>query len=220
MGYNEFLSEDSKATADTKSITGFRLDTAFYLQNGFKWQRAAFEGKKRDIKSVFFQGKTALKFLYGQAFRAPNAQDLTSSTAVLGNPKLKPEIIDSYEIVLMHKAKFWKTNLVLFENVWRNGIVRVLKPLLPQPFVAEAENKGINKSRGAEIEFYFNNNKWDLLLSRSHIISKDYTQPEFITVNQSNFKAAQNPSFFYVTEFERKTLYSFSQIYIQHGDRI
>ncbi|HNF23644.1 MAG TPA: TonB-dependent receptor, partial [Leptospiraceae bacterium] len=234
-GYNEFSSEDSKANADTKSITGFRLDTAFYLQNGFKWQRAAFEGKKRDIKSAFFQGKTgffkdrvfilyggrydmysdfgnqlipraglifmlqentALKFLYGQAFRAPNAQDLTSSTAVLGNPKIKPEIIDSYEIVLMHKEKFWKTNLVLFENVWRNGIVRVLKPSLPQPFVAEAENKGVNKSRGAEIEFYFNNNKWDFLLSGSHIISKDYTQPEFITVNQSNFNVAQNPAFF------------------------
>ncbi|HNO23363.1 MAG TPA: TonB-dependent receptor, partial [Leptospiraceae bacterium] len=53
-----------------------------------------------------------------------------------------------------------------------------------------------NKSRGAEIEFYFNNNKWDFLLSGSHIISKDYTQPEFITVNQSNFNVAQNPAFF------------------------
>lgn len=140
--------------------------------------------------------KTALKTLYGRAFRAPNAQDLTYNTAVLGNSKLKPETIDSYEVSIMHKEKNWKVNLITFENTWKNGIVRVLKSGLPQPFIAEAENKGINKSRGVELEFYFNNEKWDFLLAGSHVVSKDYTQPDLITFNESNFKIAQNPAFF------------------------
>lgn len=140
--------------------------------------------------------KTAFKTLYGKAFRAPNAQDLTYSTAVLGNSKLKPETIDSYEASIMHKEKNWKVNLTAFENTWKHGIVRVLKAGLPQPFIADAENKGLNKSNGVELEFYFNNDKWDFLLAASHVISKDYTKPDLISYNQYNFTATQNPAFF------------------------
>ena len=96
----------------------------------------------------------------------------------------------------MYKEKNWKVNLITFENTWKNGIIRVLKPSLPQPFIAQAENKGINKSNGVELEFYFNNEKWDFLFAGSHVISKDYTQPDLITFSESNFRFAQNPAFF------------------------
>lgn len=178
--------------------TGFFKERVYVLLGGRYDMYSDFGNQFTPRGGLIFMltEKTALKTLYGKAFRAPNAQDLTSNSVVLGNSKLKPETIDSYEASIMHKEKNWKVNLVVFENTWKNGIVRVLKPGLPQPFIAEAENKGNNKSRGAELEFYFNNERWDFLLAGSHVISKDYTQPDLITFNESNFKIAQNPAFF------------------------
>ena len=49
--------------------------------------------------------QTALKFLYGTAFRAPNAYELFySSPQFKSNPNLGPEKIRSYEIVAEHQA--------------------------------------------------------------------------------------------------------------------
>ena len=46
-----------------------------------------------------FMEKADLKLLYGQAFRAPNFIELynANNPVVLGNPKLKPEKIKTYE---------------------------------------------------------------------------------------------------------------------------
>jgi iron complex outermembrane receptor protein len=67
---------------------------------------------------------TAIKFLYGNAFHAPTALELYGSTgAAEGNAELDPEILDSYELVLMKRSDHWRAQLELFRSRWRDAIV-------------------------------------------------------------------------------------------------
>ncbi|MFA7060337.1 MAG: TonB-dependent receptor [Pedobacter sp.] len=67
-----------------------------------------------------FLENTDLKLLYGQAFRAPNFQELYNSNnqAVVGNPKLKPERITTYEAGLAWRLnRFFAANLNYFYSM-------------------------------------------------------------------------------------------------------
>ena len=61
-----------------------------------------------------FLENTDLKLLYGQAFRAPNFQELynINNPVVVGNPNLKPERIQTYEAGLA-----WRLNRLFAANV-------------------------------------------------------------------------------------------------------
>lgn len=72
---------------------------------------------------------SAVKLLYGQAFRAPSAVEISGAqNSVLGNPALKPETIDSYELVTMRETKLYRIQLTAFRSFWRDGITTVLAP--------------------------------------------------------------------------------------------
>lgn len=66
-----------------------------------------------------------LKLLYGQAFRAPNFQELynINNPAVVGNPNLKPEKIQTYEAGLAWRSnRFFGANMNYFFSTIKDQI--------------------------------------------------------------------------------------------------
>ncbi|KKO18489.1 MAG: TonB-dependent receptor [Candidatus Brocadia sp.] len=63
--------------------------------------------------------KTAFKFVYGRAFREPNAYELyySDDTSQKSSPDLDPETIDTYEIIYeQYFAKYFRGTIVGFYN--------------------------------------------------------------------------------------------------------
>lgn len=97
--------------------------------------------------------ETALKFLYGTAFRAPNAFELYYSSAALGSKpsiNLKPEEITSYEFVVEH---LFQPNFRLTASVYRNEIRNLISQVTdPADGLNVFQNLGQVRSKGAEFE--------------------------------------------------------------------
>ncbi len=96
---------------------------------------------------------TALKFIYGTAFRAPNPYELFYQGSALGYksvPGLRPESIQTAEIVV---EKYWRRNLRLSASVFEND-VEDLVTLATDPLdgLLYFTNQEHTRSRGAEIE--------------------------------------------------------------------
>jgi iron complex outermembrane receptor protein len=69
---------------------------------------------------------SAIKLLYGHAFRAPvSAESKGMSSFSLSNPDLKPETIDTLELLYMKKTKAWTASAGVFMSYWSDGIVTV-----------------------------------------------------------------------------------------------
>jgi outer membrane cobalamin receptor len=93
---------------------------------------------------------SAIKLLYGQAFRAPSAVEIGGAqNSILGNPNLKPETIDSYELVAMRETRTYRAQLTAYRTFWRNGIATVIAPgarLGQYQNVERNDAKGLNAS--------------------------------------------------------------------------
>lgn len=90
--------------------------------------------------------ENALKLLYGQAFRAPSAQELAGTpNSILPNPGLQPEIIDTLELVAVHQGSHLSAQATLFRSQWRDGIV---SQLLPGNRLVQFVNADRNQSHG------------------------------------------------------------------------
>lgn len=100
---------------------------------------------------------TALKLLYGRAFRAPNAYQLAySGTGFLANPALQPETIDAYEVAAEHYfAGAWSAKLSVFENRMHQLIGSVFNP---GDETSQFQNVRDVEARGVEAEIQ---GKWD-----------------------------------------------------------
>lgn len=88
------------------------------------------------------------KFLYGRAFRAPAFNELynINNPVALGNPNLKPETIDTYEIALTFRnTRKLQTGINLFHYTM-SDVIRFTEPSF------RAENQGEIQGRGLELE--------------------------------------------------------------------
>ncbi len=132
----------------------YRQIWAIYLQN--KWDitddlsitmgirhdhYSDFEGTTNPRIGIVwnFLDNATIKFLYGQAFRAPNFVELytANNPALLGDSNLDEETIRTYEVGLNYKfTEKLSTNVNYFFNVVRDEIVETPKrrPLQPQVF--------------------------------------------------------------------------------------
>lgn len=66
-----------------------------------------------------------VKALYGEAFRAPSFAETgaQANPAILGNPKLRPETLKSYELAFNYRPAYnLTTHLNLFKYVWKDII--------------------------------------------------------------------------------------------------
>lgn len=96
-----------------------------------------------------------LKLLYGQAFRAPNFQELynINNATVIGNPNLKPERIQTYEAgVAWRLNRYFAANLNYFVSVIKDqiGWIPSTTPGVP------AVNANIGKTETQGVELGFN----------------------------------------------------------------
>lgn len=95
---------------------------------------------------------TALKFLYGTAFRAPNAYELYYAAAgsQKANPRLAPEQITTYEFVVEHSPQ---QNLRLTADIYSNKISNNINQITdPADGLLVFTNSGQVDAQGLELE--------------------------------------------------------------------
>lgn len=96
--------------------------------------------------------KLTTKFLYGRAFRAPSLVELytTNNPVTLGNPDLRPEKIDVYELAWAYQVRSdWSTGLNLFYYKATDLIALVRNG---NGLTATAQNFGEQTGHGFELE--------------------------------------------------------------------
>ncbi|VAW95739.1 hypothetical protein MNBD_GAMMA21-1533 [hydrothermal vent metagenome] len=113
---------------------------------------------------------SAVKLLYGNAFRAPTANELYGSPFVAGNLNLDPEEIDTYELVYLQSGRDSKLEIVLFYTEWKNAIDMV--GTFPNQTTVNITE---SQSNGVEVSYLKKINNWKLDLSGSYVDSKDKT---------------------------------------------
>lgn len=109
--------------------------------------------------SYLYSDTGVIKFLYGQAFRAGSAAEQSSTSQSIGDPNIKPETINSYEVIWIQAQQNAKVEVSLFKTDWKNAIVRSTDGPIPE-FV----NRNKNSSQGIEINANYTYNK-DLTLN-------------------------------------------------------
>jgi iron complex outermembrane receptor protein len=114
------------------------------------------------------------KLLYGRAFRAPSFLELYTRNNLLelGNPDLKPEIIQTYEFVINYQpTSSWRLGLNLFAFDLKKGIAYLPagQTLMIQNLMTQ--NAGEQTGKGFEIESRYQVNK-QLVLSGHYAFTK------------------------------------------------
>ena len=115
----------------------------------------------------------AIKFQYGNAFRAPVASEVTSSGFIQGNPDLMPETIDTYELVWMKQQDLYSVSATVFISDWQDAIIIVPDNSLQAPFTSQYENQGELGAQGIELESSVLIDDWKLEAAYSFVESED-----------------------------------------------
>lgn len=129
------------------------------LNAGFRYDRYSTFGDTTNPRAAIIYNplsKTILKFLYGEAFRAPNAFELLFDDGLFltANPNLKPESIRTYEAILeQYIARNYRLTLAAFHIEIEDVIISEQDPGDPTGNATIFENRGSHRSQGVEIEF-------------------------------------------------------------------
>ncbi len=116
---------------------------------------------------------SALKILYGNAFKAPTANELYGSPFQTGDLNLKPETINTLELVYLKKMAHQKIEIVLFSSKWQNGIRTIDTD--NDGFGDKYANNADSSSSGIEASYMRAINQWNVETSVSYVYSKDDT---------------------------------------------
>lgn len=124
----------------------------------------------------------SLKFSYGEAFRAPaqNEQHTQNNLTQLGNPDLKPELVQTYEGIWTHMLKNGVFELSYFENRFVDGIEQALVLGNIRQFQNTDEDE---KNRGMEAS---------LLKALSETFSLRLAGSHFFSMAESSFRESED----------------------------
>jgi len=114
---------------------------------------------------------SAIKLLYGQAFRAPSAAERNGNiNTVLGNAALKPETIDTTELVAQHQqgGLLWQGSL--FRSTWKEGIAIVFRQDLR---INQFQNVENNRAHGASGDVTWRQDGWQFGLGVARVDSRN-----------------------------------------------
>ncbi len=106
----------------------------------------------------------SVKAVYGQAFRAPNANELRGTNFAAGDLDLKPETLDNYELTFTRVFAKGTLQLVGFTTRWHDRIL-----LVPNGVTKKYANSGESESRGLELSTKFDFERWMFEASASSI---------------------------------------------------
>jgi outer membrane receptor for ferrienterochelin and colicins len=122
----------------------------------------------------------SLKALYGQAFRAPSANELRGTNFVSGSSDLKPETLDSYELVFAFARGNLRTELVGFQSKWHDRIILVGDPTALNR--RRYSNIGESEAKGVEASLSYVAGPWRTELSASSISNRNLTTNQVSTM--------------------------------------
>jgi len=117
---------------------------------GVQWNKAKNLSSDYSPRLGFIQGfneNTWLKFLYSQAYRSPTFVETSlNAPALQGNPSIKPEKVETYDIQLVNQTKKSYLALALYHSKLDDLIVRA------GTFPDTQENRGYIIFQGIEFE--------------------------------------------------------------------
>ena len=172
-----------------KSLFGLSVDAS--TQFAKKW--SAIWGGRYDHYDTFghefsprvgliFQpvNDTALKLIYGEAFRAPSAIELKGSSFAQGSSDLKPENMKNIEFGFVRSAEQWELEWTLFHSQWDDRIVLV--PFSANGFTSKYVNSGESRSSGSEVTLRSQIDHWLLETSASYIFSENTETDQWVSL--------------------------------------
>jgi outer membrane cobalamin receptor len=112
-----------------------------------------------------FENEVIVKLLYGKAFRAPNNNELYSinNPAVVGNPDLEPETIETFEAsVEIPFLRYFNLNTSYFHNVIKDIIRLDFSQPSPYPFVNATDESTVDGIE-TELKCDFGRNRYGYL---------------------------------------------------------
>jgi|GEM_PF-1553076 len=105
--------------------------------------------------------QSALKLLYGNAYRAPSVNEQSNNGIVKGGgPSLSPEVVDTYELVWIHAGRAWRYRLSTYQSEVKDSISIDLST--DPTFVLEYQNNVAAQSAGVEVEAIYQASSWQL----------------------------------------------------------
>jgi outer membrane receptor protein involved in Fe transport len=111
---------------------------------------------------IYLPTKTsAVKLLYGQAFRAPVAAEIGGVLTTMGNKDLRPELINTYEFIYIDKMNRSRLQLNAFCSNWKDGIFFEPKSGLPLGYTSQYVNLSNSRACGFEAKASY---QWKSLL--------------------------------------------------------
>lgn len=149
-------SENSSERAGLYLQDEMILREGLLLNAGLRYDRYSTVGEDINPRVALIYSPretTAIKFLYGTAFRAPNAYELYYHSPSLGSKAcqwLKPEEITTYELVVEHQLQ---PRLRLTASVYKNEISNLINQMVdPDDGLTMFHNLGRVDAKGAEFE--------------------------------------------------------------------
>ena len=110
------------------------------------------------------QPNSAIKLLYGNAYRSPSLNEQVDNGIVMGGDDLDPEQVDTYELIWIHQGKNWRYSLTAYESQLSDSISIEfsLDPASPAGFTLQYSNNTQATARGLELEAAISLGKWSL----------------------------------------------------------
>lgn len=118
---------------------------------------------------------TAVKMIYGNAFRAPIVGEKVGFRHVSGNPSIDPEEIDSYELVYARKSSHWSQEWLVYQSYLKKGISIVPDASQSLPKTHIYENSSEQEARGVEARINYINRQWSIKANFAYIESYNNT---------------------------------------------
>ena len=199
---------------NTTSLYGqdeLRILDRVFLGGGVRWDDSDVFGEavtgRASAAVLFRETGSKVRFAWGTGFRAPTINDLAFPG--FGNPTLKPETSESYEIGA--DQKLWKnrirTGLTFFHNRFQDLIQFVFDPTAPFQFLPK--NVGRAQTEGVESYFEIDPVDWMTLY-----VNYTYTDTEDLSTGDQlrRFPRHRWNTGVTVTPVERLTLFAQARV--------
>ena len=166
--------EPPQATNRDRKVNGFMaqveqrlLDNKLQLIIGGRLDHYSDVGQTKSPRlAVIYhpEENSAIKLLYGNAYRAPSLNELVDNSVVFGGDNLGPEQVDTYELVWIQQGENWRYSFTAYESRVSESISVTLSENTSAPagVTLQYSNNIEATSRGVEFEGAVSFGKWSI----------------------------------------------------------